>query len=93
MLVGWEEKLMQIPGCHCGFILLAYAQASLTERLLAQLGLSSLNCLSDPPPLQSLLQLRGCCNELPECCLLIVWTAKANASLATAREPFLSHPP
>lgn len=50
MLVGWEEKLMQIPGCRCGFILLAYAQASLTERLLAQLGLSSLNCLSDPPP-------------------------------------------
>lgn len=51
VLVGWEEKLMQILGCHCGFILLAYAQASLAERLLVQLGLSSLNWLSDPPPL------------------------------------------
>lgn len=40
---------MQIPGCHCGFILLAYAQASLNERLLVQLGLSSLNWLPDPP--------------------------------------------
>lgn len=51
VLVGWEEKLMQILGCHCGFILPAYAQASLTERLLVQLGLSSLNWLPDPPPL------------------------------------------
>lgn len=40
---------MQILGCHCGFILPAYAQASLAERLLAQLGLSSLNWLPDPP--------------------------------------------
>lgn len=51
VLVGREGKLMQIQGCHCGFILLAYAQASLTERLLVQLGLSSLNWLPDPPPL------------------------------------------
>lgn len=36
-------------GCHCGFILLAYAQAALIERLLLQLGLSSLNWLPDPP--------------------------------------------
>ena len=76
---------MQIPGCHCGFILLAYAQASLTERLLAQLGLSSLNWLPDPPLLLRLPKLRGCCNELPECCLLIVWMAEADTSLATVQ--------
>lgn len=49
VLVEWEEKLMQIPGCHCWFILLAYAQALLAERLLVQL--SSLNWLPDPAPL------------------------------------------
>lgn len=93
VLAGWEEKLMQILGCHCRFIVLAYAPASLAERLLLQLGLSSLNWLPDPPPLQRLLQLRGCCNELPECCLLIVWMAEEDTSLATVQQLCLSPPP
>lgn len=49
VLVGWEEKAHANPGCHCGFIPLARAQASLIERLLLQLGLGSLNWLPDPP--------------------------------------------
>lgn len=49
VLVGWEEKAHANPGCHRGFIPLARAQASLIERLLLQLGLSSLNWLPDPP--------------------------------------------
>lgn len=47
------------PGCRCGFMLLDYAQASPTERVLVQLGLSSLNWHPDPPTLRQLHQLEG----------------------------------
>lgn len=46
--MGGEAHVNPGLAIHCGFILLAYAQASLTERLLAQLGLSSVNWLPDP---------------------------------------------
>lgn len=76
---------MQILRCHCGFTLPASTRAPLTERLLVKLRLSSVNWLPDPPLVERLLQLRGCCNELPECCLPIVWMAEADTSLATVQ--------